>query len=339
MIAAAVAAALWTGSAGFARLTPTDFTSEDLGVYRVMTADVSSSQPFTQVVPSWNAEGEGSMLVGIQSLDPETTSYSLGMWSLDPQQRTSTNGQVDSGGQVLTDTLDLNRPSTKLRVTLALKPGPSGQLPRLKDFFLSLTPQDWKPTAEEPLKEAWGKEIGVPTKAQHNYPKGNVLCSPTSVAMLMNFWGGEAKKGEWMKDVPEVQAAVFDPAWGGTGNWPFNTAYPGSFPGLRGFVTRLSSMRQAEALIAAGIPVSCSINYKTLLNKDWEGDSGHLVVLIGFTANGDPIINDPAKKDQVRQEVPRDRFLAAWEASRYTIYVLSLADTAFPATPGPWPRS
>ena len=42
--------------------------------------------------------------------------------------------------------------------------------------------------------------------------------------------------------VPEVAAVVYDDSFAGTGNWPFNTAFAGSFPGMRSYVTRLDDI-------------------------------------------------------------------------------------------------
>ena len=46
----------------------------------------------------------------------------------------------------------------------------------------------------------------------------------------------------------------------GAGNWPFNTAYAANLTG-DAFVTRLTSLREAERFIAAGIPLAASISF------------------------------------------------------------------------------
>ena len=53
---------------------------------------------------------------------------------------------------------------------------------------------------------------------------------------------------------------VFDYTYDGAGNWPFNTAYAATRADLRGFVTRLRSLTEAEAFIAAGIPLVVSVS-------------------------------------------------------------------------------
>jgi hypothetical protein len=66
-----------------------------------------------------------------------------------------------------------------------------------------------------------------------------------------------------------------------------------------------------------------------LLGQPHQGDSGHLVVLVGFTENGDPIFNDPAKKDEVRRTYKRANFDAAWSHSSRTVYIV-LPENATP---------
>ncbi len=98
-------------------------------------------------------------------------------------------------------------------------------------------------------------------------------------------------------------------------------------------------MTEAEKFIKAGIPLAVSVNYKILLQKDYKGDGGHLMVLIGFDDKGDPVINDPAKGSQVRQVYPRSLFAQAWAASKNTVYVVRSSNQPLPAGEGPWPAA
>jgi len=153
----------------------------------------------------------------------------------------------------------------------------------------------------------------------------------------MNRMADRLDRSDLRLEVPDLQKLIHDPAWGGTGNWPFNVAAPGSFGSIQAFVTRLNSLAEAERFIAAGLPIAVSVDYKTLLQKTWDGDGGHLIVLIGFTAEGDPIVNDPAKGKQVRQTYPRARFAQAWASSKHTVYVVRSLNESLPAGGGPWP--
>ena len=95
-------------------------------------------------------------------------------------------------------------------------------------------------------------------------------------------------------------ARSFDVHYDGAGNWPFNTAYAGG-RGLDAFVTQLRGLNEAEQFIRAGIPLVASVaanpNKLTgfLLDK---GTNGHLLVIVGFTASGNVVVNDPAATQQ-----------------------------------------
>ena len=54
--------------------------------------------------------------------------------------------------------------------------------------------------------------------------------------------------------VAHVARQTYDAGYGGTGNWPFNTAYAAKRTG-HGFVTRFGSLRGVERFVRAGIPV------------------------------------------------------------------------------------
>ena len=68
---------------------------------------------------------------------------------------------------------------------------------------------------------------------------------------------------------------------------------PGSAPS--GFVTRLRSLTEAEAFIAAGIPLVASVSFSEgELKGAGYATNGHLMVVVGVTEAGDVVCNDPA---------------------------------------------
>jgi len=138
---------------------------------------------------------------------------------------------------------------------------------------------------------------------------------------VMTWWSQKLNRPELDRDVPEVADAVYDANWHGTGNWPFNTAYAGSYRGMRGYVTRLSDVSELEDWIARGIPVGLSVCYDRLRGKG-PGPNGHLVVCVGFTGEGDPIINDPGTSKNVRKTFPRKNLIYAWSYSRNAVYLI-----------------
>ena len=140
---------------------------------------------------------------------------------------------------------------------------------------------------------------------------------------------------------------VFDYTYSGCGNWPFNTAYAARF-GLRAFVTRLRSLSEAEGFIKAGIPLIVSVSFsRTELTGAGYGTTGHLMVIVGFTANGDVVVNDPAShliasNAQVRTVYQRAQFENVWiPRSGGTAYVVHPPDVTLPRAPREpnWPVS
>ena len=61
-------------------------------------------------------------------------------------------------------------------------------------------------------------------------------------------------------------------------------------------MTRFTNMAEAEPRIAAGVPVVISYYWKrnSLEGAPIPTSDGHLAVLVGFDAAGNPIVNDPA---------------------------------------------
>src|SRR5262249_49084670 len=168
------------------------------------------------------------------------------------------------------------------------------------------------------------------------YPNGKTLCSPTTVSMIMSYWAQSLNRPELDRPVPEIVEAINDSEWHGAGNWPFNMAYAGSFPGMRAYVTRLSAVSELEAWIEQDLPLGLSVDYDRLRGKG-PGPNGHLVVLVGFTRGGDPIINDPGTSEHVRKTFPRKNLIDAWDCSKNTVYLIYPENATLPDDPfGHW---
>src|SRR5690606_6997580 len=175
--------------------------------------------------------------------------------------------------------------------------------------------------------------LDVPQLSQNihrgEYPEfgggGQVWCSPTSSTMVLYSYGREVPAEE-LEGIeapngdPQVDYAAmrtWDHTYEGAGNWAFNAAYAGTF-GVDAFVTRLRSLAEAERFVEAGIPLVVSINFTTeeMPEAGYE-TNGHLVVLRGFTADGDPVINDPnkASNEDVRVVYTRENVERGWKTS------------------------
>jgi Peptidase_C39 like family len=310
----------------------------------------------SQLVASWNASTpHGSWLQvemrGNTGAGAQTKWYVMGRWATDDPKaggdinRTSVPAQKDENGNVDIDTFIAANSLTsyQLRVTLYRLPGRHVH-PVLRSVGAMASLVGSRPTVPvSPLGGAEGIELKVPPYSQNihdgQYPEydggGEAWCSPTSTSMVVSYW----KRGPSKRDMawvdpsyadPQVDYAarnIYDYNYEGAGNWPFNTAYAARF-GLKGFVTRLRSLNELEQFIKAGIPVVTSQSFKAdeLPGSNYS-TGGHLFVVIGFTENGDPIINDPASSSDaaVRNVYPRANFENVWlrsSSSGGIVYVI-----------------
>ncbi|MEU4950418.1 peptidase C39 family protein [Streptomyces lavendulae] len=303
-----------------------------------------SAVPATEVIASWNARTPAGTWIqtelrGTYADGTTTPWYVMGRWASGDGdvRRTSVDGQSDGRSTVWTDTLAVDHPATgvricawQLRVTLYRRPGASrGPTLWLAGAMASDVPDRFTVPASTPSGTA--RELEVPRYSQEvhagQYPEydngGEAWCSPTSSQMIVEFWGGRpgAESLSWVDPAyadPQVchaARATYDAAYKGCGNWPFNAAYAATYPGLAGVVTRLGSLADLETLVRAGIPVITSQSFRAEeLTGAGYGTAGHLMTVIGFTADGDVIANDPNSPDNasVRRVYRRREFENIW---------------------------
>jgi len=326
----------------FVWLDRSALTKRQVDGHFVLEATVIPSAPWQELIASWSANTprgsairlEAAPIAEVGSAKP----YVLANWTSDGV-RSSIVGQDDAAAEVKTDTLRLAKPTSNLKVLLHLLPGASGLLPEVNSIALSLHNPTTTHEERESNKKAWGTILEPPHRCQMDYPNGGVLCSPTSVSMLLGFWSKELKRPELDKDVPAVQNGVYDSVYKGTGNWSFNMAYAAQQPGITAYVTRFRDVRDLEDWIASGVPVAVSVSYSLLQGKPAStGDDGHLVVVAGFDLNGDPVFNDPGRS-AVRLTYQREHFVRAWAASINTVYLVYPKSWVVPEGPGPWKPS
>lgn len=268
-----------------------------------------------------------------------TKDYDFGPWATDKAtvSRRSVNGQEDALGNVFTDTLVLKKRADAVRVTVWLYSSQPGATPRLRALALALSDGERTAVDAPSDRRAWGTVLDVPGRSQMIYPDGGpVWCSPTSTTMLLGYWARKLDRPELVEAVPTTAANVYDEVYGGTGNWTFNVAYAVARGdgALHGMVARLDSFTQVERLIAAGIPVSISIAYPegALTGGGARKTDGHLIVVKGFTPQGDVVVNDPAfpTDDKVEATYKRDELWRAWRHSGGAVYLLWPVGTPLP---------
>ncbi|MFJ8077684.1 peptidase C39 family protein [Streptomyces sp. NPDC096176] len=337
---------------GVAIATPagtTDYTDPHTGTtshweYATWTSPPHRpSVPATEVIASWNAQTPAGTWIQVElngeySDGSATPWFVMGRWAAGDKdiRRTSVDDQGDGRASIWTDTFSVDDAASglrlatyRLRLTLYRRPG------------TRLTPTVWRlgamasdvpdrfgvPASEPGL----ARELSVPRYSQNThvgqYPEydngGEAWCSPTSSQMIIEYWGRKPSADDlaWVNpdfDDPQVCHAArhtFDHQYEGCGNWPFNAAYAASYRDMSAVVTRLSSLTDLETLIAAGIPAITSQSFlKEELTGAGYGTSGHLMTVIGFTAGGDVIANDPASpsNEAVRRVYKRAEWEKIW---------------------------
>ncbi len=290
---------------------------------------------FLEAIPSWNATTPAGTWVEAQLRARVggvwTKWYNLGVWDDDNStvRRHSVTGQGVTAGSVATDTLKLNTKkgtADAIQLKLRLFSDTGVNLPAVRNASVATSTTPVQPStllAGDPAK--WNRLLNVPQCSQMVYPDGgNVWCSPTSTSMVLAFLMNDTGACE-----PRVRAAVsgvHDWIFGGHGNWPFNTAYA-STKGFNAYVARFTSRRDVATWVAAGVPVVFSFAWSSgqLTGSAIPSSAGHLAVIVGFDASGNPIVNDPAAASDgtVRRTYLRSQLEPLWlSRSGGTVYLI-----------------
>jgi hypothetical protein len=292
-----------------------------------------------EAIASWNADTPAGTWIETQIRAQVgsrwTKWYNLGVWASDSGtvQRHSVRLQGDADGFVAVDTLVISAKkvmTSALQIKVRLFTAAS-TTPTVRNLSIAYSTTPGKPASLTPGNVAnWNKSLTLPECSQMVYPDGGeVWCSPTSTSMVLASYG--FMPGPCEPRVRASVAGVYDWIYDGHGNWPFNTAFAAAqTPNgtqLEGYVARFTNLRQAEAWIAAGVPVVISFAWS---KSDLDGaaipsSNGHLAVLVGFDANGNPIVNDPAAASDVdvTRTYDRAQLESLWlEHSGGTVYLI-----------------
>jgi Peptidase_C39 like family len=215
---------------------------------------------FNELVSSWNAKTPAHTWIQVE-VKPQLDDghwaakwYVLGRWTYGDSDfhRTSVGGQGNADGFVSIDTFFAkDHPAIAYRLQLTLyrrvgaTEGPS--VSRLSAVTSNLTNQKPNFPSASTLGPNESLELGVPPFSQElhhgEYPQydngGEAWCSPTSTSMVVAYWGAaytptDAEMSTIRYADPQVDYTaryVFDYHYDGAGNWPFNAAYGGTWPG------------------------------------------------------------------------------------------------------------
>lgn len=280
---------------------------------------------FTELVASWNCfcAGDTSLELSFKlKVDGNWSKwFSYGKWT-EKNDRGSIKGQDDIDVKMSVDTIIVkdNKQANSIQYKLVIRRGDiSLDSPSIRRVMASLKLEN----IEESILDDnvnYLVDLDVPARSQMVVPEiGRVICSPTSVAMIMEYLGTY---------VPTEEAAemVKDNNSGMHGNWSFNVAYAGS-KGFTAYVDRFTNINDLKLMIANGQPVILSIktdSVEELTGSPMKFPYGHLLVARGFTERDGKeyvIVNDPSAPDhdQVRKEYDLVELENVW---RKVVYII-----------------
>lgn len=307
------------------------------GVY---TSNTLSTSPFNKLVLSWNSDTPAGTSIQVQGRVALTSNgqwsnwLTWGTWGTSLKSGSGGGLTDDSVATVDVDTLVVKSGQTasKIQYRVLLKSDQSGVTPtlRLVSGALRNTAQGIaKVFTDNPDLSNVGV-LDVPKLSQmiRDPAIADSICSPTSMAMVLNYYGTVLQP-------EQVAWGVYDYNYEDFGNWPFNTAYVSSL-GYRAYVD-YSTIDGLKREIAKGHPAVVAVAYKNSANVNEDlpvidgapinSTYGHLIVVCGFTQeNGTDyiIINDPAaaNNEGVRVKYRLDQFQNAWAESGNIAYII-----------------
>lgn len=298
---------------------------------RYITEEFETEFPFTELVPSWNpfTEDDTGLAFQVRTRDAETAEWSpwlyIGQWgrTLHWPERTLRFEH----GAVNVDNLYLSRPADAFQVRVSLY---SFQLDEDAQVGLRRLAVAYSGRIEDEELRArlqeqvivdgvWKQSLPVPYLSQQFLDESvsGSTCSPTSVSMLLSYQGVE-------RPLEENAMDIYDPEYGIFGNWGRAAALAGDM-GMDAWVMRVRSYDPVKAFIAEGTPVIASIRFRKgeFPSNLMESSGGHLIVIRGFTDEGDVVVNDPAVPEKGDGVVYKaDELARAWFDKGGVAYVI-----------------
>ncbi len=276
------------------------------GTFTTNTLNIGT---FSKMVASWNAVTNGgkvSLAVSFELTTGTWSSYhSWGTWS-------STSGVSASASPSTThasvdvDILSVKSgytPTGNIKVRLTLTQY-NGGIPVVRNFSIATPQMAAKRTVNTSALPTYYLN-DVPMRSQlasANGSIGNIICSPTSTAMALEYLGTK---------VTSLTAAygIYDNNWQAYGNWAFACAYAGE----KGYVAYLDfyDSNMLKYALSQGCTVACSTSLTS---------AGHIVLVTGYkVVNGVEyfIVNDPNvnQYNVVRTDYTLSYFESVWRRS------------------------
>ena len=308
--------------------------------YGIYTSQVINLKTFKRLLVSWNCETPKGTWIEIQARafisyydDNENSTYewsdwlSFGKWgthikrsSKSPDShlaKISTDEFIIKGNY--TDT------ASKIQIRALLHTENTNVTPSIRQFVISY--KDNTPRLKS-IEIASNKIIDVPSYSQYIRDKniGSVICSPTSITMLLN------RRNENLI-VEETAWSCFDYDYEAFGNWLFNVAFASSL-GYESFV-EYGNLKSLKREIYSEYPVAVSVKYTNDINNlEYPyienapiTTAGHILVVRGFEKKDGidyVVVNDPAGKsnESVTRRYKLSEFESAWHRGSNIMYII-----------------
>jgi hypothetical protein len=226
------------------------------------------------------------------------------------------DGEADAAGAVVPDIDMYTAPRPIECARLRVRVHPAGALP--DRWLIGLSASDLGPPPGAATERAIPR-LGVPERSQMaEAPEiRDRICSPTCVAMVLEFWGRPVR-------VAEVAAEVFHRGLDRYGLWPA-AIHAAARRGVAGYLLRFPDWASASWCLARGLPVIASIRFERgeIQGSPLARTDGHLVVVTGV--DGDQVlVNDPAGRSagEVPHRYRLEEFCRAWLERGGVGYVL-----------------
>lgn len=279
-----------------------------------------SIEPFNVGLPSWNGTADETspsfkILMRFPYLNGWSPWLTVGYW----QKYYGSYGTTSyDSGWINYDTAELDSYKSRWQFKVEFRrtnvTDPSPTLSKLS-FFVSDTRKmdelDYTAiVADNP------EAIFIPTTFYYQMGLdpdiGGSICSPTSVSMILRSYEISVDPLQFARD-------TYDPHFGMFGIWP-RVVQNASEYGLDGVVTRYRNWSDAREVLANGGRIAISVGEPLY--------SGHLMMLAGFTANGDPIVHDPARTDGYQHIFGKSELSHSWFDHGGVAYTFYLRDSS-----------
>lgn len=261
--------------------------SENDGI--LVLEPVTLDQQFDRGLPSWNGKASkeinSSFKVEMRFKFADIWSkwVTVGFW--DKNVWSSYGATSFSGGEVDIDYVKLDSYISTFQFRVQFRrPNAAAFSPELRQLAFFASDSEY-PVDIPAIVADNPDEIFIDTDHIFQYSVddeiGPSICSPTTTSMIIKSFGLEV-------DPFLFAERTYDPYWHLFGVWPRVVANASEY-GLNGAVTRYRTWSDAAEVLKKDGRIAMSVGLPLY--------SGHLIMLAGFDANGNPIVHDPAKSN------------------------------------------